>query len=164
MSLPIASVGRVCLCEWSGPVTVSMVIGLLAELKRLQERENGKVLLVLHLRDNSARSILHQSSTFSDVLPALWACCQEIAVACRAEGALLTHLRRALCGSASIPVTGAIRSLNFFELLDEALDHAKGVFPHDVLEMQRRRLRSGSWPIYEAEERQSAARTSTREG
>lgn len=152
MSLPITSVGRVCLCEWSGPVTVSMVLGLLAELKRLQDRENGRLLLVLHLRDNSARSILHQSSTFSDVLPALWACCQEIAVACRAEGAVLTHLRRALCGSASIPITGAVRSLSFFERLDEAFDHCKDVFPHDVLEMQRRRLRSGSWPIGETKE------------
>src|SRR5512133_2017023 len=149
MSLPITSVGRVCLCEWSGPVTVSMVIGLLAELKRLQVRETGRVLLVLHLRDNSARSILHQSSTFSDVLPALWACCQEIAVACRAEGAVLTHLRRALRGSASMPIGAGTRSLNFFELLDEAFDHSKDVFPHAVLDMQRRRLRSGSWPICE---------------
>ncbi|HMA96464.1 MAG TPA: hypothetical protein VKP30_27450 [Polyangiaceae bacterium] len=153
MSLPITSVGRVCLCEWSGPVTVSMVIGLLAELKRLRERENGKLLLVLHLRENSARTILHQSSTFSDVLPALWTCCQEVAVACRAEGMVLTHLRRALCGSASMQITALARPLNFFELLDEAFDRGKDVFPHDVLEMQRRRLRSGSWPIYQTRER-----------
>ncbi|MGE5784281.1 MAG: hypothetical protein ACM3ZE_06805 [Myxococcales bacterium] len=149
MSLPITSVGGVCLCEWSGPVTVSMVIGLLAELKRIQERENGKLLLVLHLRDNSARSILHQSSTFSDALPALWACCREIAVACRAEGTVLTHLRRALCGSASMPIGALARPLNFFELLEEAFDRSKDVFPHEVLEMQRRRLRSGTWPICE---------------
>ncbi|HMA94220.1 MAG TPA: hypothetical protein VKP30_16125, partial [Polyangiaceae bacterium] len=76
-------------------------------------------------------------------------CCQEIAVACRAEGAVLTHLRRALRGSASMPIGAGTRSLNFFELLDEAFDHSKDVFPHAVLEMQRRRLRSGSWPICE---------------
>jgi len=134
-----------------------MVIGLLAELKRLQEREKGKLLLVLHLRENSARSILHQSSTFSDVLPALWACCQEIAVACRAEGAVLTHLRRALCGSSSMPITAVARPLNFFELLDEAFDHSKDVFPHDVLEMQRRRLRTSAWHSLSPERKPASA-------
>ena len=39
------------------------------------------------------------------------------------------------------------KPLGFFELLDDAFEHAQGVFPHDVLELQRQRLRSGTWVV-----------------
>ena len=187
----ISTSGHVCLCEWSGPVTVTMVVSLLSHLQQptvlnrplaaelpmalphhgdapapcvtrprshlatctTQSESPPKqagddaaaTVLVINLHPSSARCILSRSSTFADVLPALWAYCQEIIIACQDEQGLINHLRRALCGSASTPIATLARPLVFFELLDEAFDHAQGVYPHDVLELRRRRIRSGTW-------------------
>ena len=149
MTTSIATVGRVCLCEWSGPVTVTMVVALLSRLRRSERCASDKLVLVLCMRDTSARSIMQRSSTFLDVLPALWAYCQEVIIACQGEEGVLDQLRRALCGSSSLPVATLARPLSFFELLDDAFAHAQGLFPHDVLELRRRRLRSGTWAVVE---------------
>jgi len=130
-----------------------MVVALLSQVKHAQKREQATVLLILALHDSSARNITLHSSSFADVLPALWAYCFEIAIACNGEEGLVDQLKRTLCTSLASPGISLVRPLRFFENLDEAIDHAKNTLPHDVLEMQRRRLRSGSWPIYEAEER-----------
>ncbi|HMA95530.1 MAG TPA: hypothetical protein VKP30_22730 [Polyangiaceae bacterium] len=154
---------HVCLCEWSGPVTVTMVVALLSQLKQAEEGCGAASVLILTVGPSSAKSIVHRSSTFVDVLPALWAYCQEIVIACQDEHGMLDQLRRCLCGSSSTLIATLARPLTFFELVDSAFTYVEGVYPHDMLELKRRRLRSGSWPIYETEERKTA-RTSTREG
>lgn len=141
-SIPTA--GHVCLCEWSGPVTVAMVVALLSQLKQVQG-DLDALVLILNIRESSAKSIMHRSSTFIYVLPALWAYCQEIVIACQGENALLDQVRRHLCGSTSTPEATLARPLSFFELLDDAFSHVEGVYPHDVLELRRQRLRSGTW-------------------
>lgn len=153
MEASISTVGRVCLCEWSGPVTVTMVVALLSRLKQVAENHGGAVVLILHLHASSAKSIMKRSSTFLDVLPALWAYCQEVVIACQGQEGILDQLRRCLCGSASTPIATLAKPLCFFELLDDAFTHAQGVFPHDVLELQRQRLRSGTWTLCDREDK-----------
>lgn len=145
MNASISSSGRVCLCEWSGPVTVTMAASLFARLKQAHGSEVGAILLILHLRPASARSVLQRAHRLIEITPALWAHCQEIAIACEGEQRLLDQLRRCLCGSASLRGSQLARPLSFFELLDDAFTHAQGLFPHDVLELRRQRLRSGTW-------------------
>ena len=197
MNASISTFGHVCLCEWSGPVTVTMVVSLLSQLQRgpaasdktsvaalpvaLPRRIPGwshpatcntqpvvpvklpsdETLLILNLHPSSARCILSRASTFPDVLPALWAYCQEIIIACQGEEGLIDHLRRALCGSASTPISTLARPLVFFELLDEAFDHAQGVYPHEVLELRRQRIRSGTWGACVNDEQSTSKRGNT---
>jgi hypothetical protein len=123
-----------------------MVVSLLSHLKQSRERHGEAVVLILHLRPVSAQSIMKRSSTFVDVLPTLWAYCQEVVIVCQGEHGILDQLRRSLCGSVSTPVASLAHPLSFFELLDDAFTHAQGVFPHDVLELRRQRIRSGMWP------------------
>ena len=149
MTTSIAMVGRVCLCEWAGPVTVTMIVSLLSNLKQVEDRHDEPAVLILNMRPSSARSIMKRSSTFLDVMPALWAYCREVVIVCQGEECVLEQLRRYLCGSASTPIAAPARSLSFFELLDDAFTHAQGVFPHDVLELRRQRLRSGTWSVAE---------------
>lgn len=144
MNTSISTSGRVCLCEWSGPVSFTMVVSLLSHLKQTKKRYGEGVILILHLRPPSALSILKRSSTFVDVMPALWAYCQEVVFVCQGERGLLDQLRRSLCGSVSTPVAALAHPFSFFELLDEAFKHVQGVFPHDILEMRRQRIRSGA--------------------
>ena len=65
-------------------------------------------------------------------------------------------------GSASTPISTLARPLVFFELLDEAFDHAQGVYPHDVLELRRQRIRSGMWGVSETDKQLSPQRGKTR--
>lgn len=153
MNQSIAIAGRVCLCEWSGPVSVAMVVSLLSQLKRVRQGHGGACILILHMHPSSATSIMKCSSTFLDVMPALWSHCQEIIVVCQGETGILDQLRRTLCGSTSTPISMLARPLGFFELLDEAFAHVQGVYPHDALEIRRRRLRSGTWAQNESLER-----------
>lgn len=155
MNTSIATVGRVCLCEWTGPVTVTMVASLLSSLKRAVQTHGGSFILILHLHASSAMSIMNRSSTFLDVLPALWAYCQEVVIVCQGQEGVLEQLRRCLCGSASTPIATLAKPLCFFELLDDAFAHAQGVFPHDVLELRRQRLRSGTWTLCNREDKQA---------
>jgi hypothetical protein len=154
----VSTAGRVCLCEWSGPVTVTMVVSLLSQLQQLSAPHRGTAVLILHVAAPSARSIMRRSSTFLDVMPTLWAYCQEIIVACPGESRTLDQLRRALCGSASMPIAGAVRPFTFFEHLDDALTYAQDDAPHEILELRRQRLRSGTWILSDGETRHQALR------
>ncbi len=84
MNASISTSGRVCLCEWSGPVTVTMVVPLLSHLKQV-ESVVGAVVLILNIRPSSAISIMSRSSTFLDVLPVLWAYCTRAATSTAAK-------------------------------------------------------------------------------
>lgn len=147
MSPSITISGRVCLCEWSGPVTITMVVSLLSQLKHAQEVQGEGSVLILNLSPSSAKDITKRSTVFIDVLPALLAYCQEVVMACEGESGLLEQLRRCLCCSATTPLVTFLRPLIFFELLDDAFTHAQGLFPHDVLELRRQRIRSGVWAM-----------------
>jgi hypothetical protein len=146
-SIPISSSGRVCLCEWSGPVSVSMMVSLLGYLKQAHHERSAALVLVLHLRPSSAKSIMTTSSSFTDVMPALWAYCKEVVIACQGETGLLDQLRRTLCGSVSAPIATLPHPVNFFELIDDAFTHVQELFPHNVLELRRQRIRSGTWSL-----------------
>lgn len=154
MSSAISASGRVCLCEWSGPITVAMVVSLLGFLKSAEAKQRSRLLLIVTMRPSSAASVLKRSTSFVDALPALWAYCQEIAIVCQGEDGLLQQLRRTLCGSVSTPVATLAKPLNFFELLDDAFTHAQGVVPHDVLELRKQRIHSGTWWLTDSKERQ----------
>lgn len=143
MNTSTSTVGKVCLCEWSGPVTVTMVVSLLSELKLLEAKQKGSLALILRVNGVAARSISQRSSAFPDVFPALWTYCREIVMVCEDSEGSVEQLRRTLCGSASTPVASLARPLVFFELFEDALNHVQGVHPHDVLEMRRTRLRNG---------------------
>jgi hypothetical protein len=145
MNEPISTAGRVCLCEWSGPVSVTMVVSLLSTLKQLDATHQEPNVLILLLKPSSAKSIIKSACSFVDALPALCACCQEITVVCKDDAGTLVQLRRALCGSQAIPLGMVSRQLGFFELLDDAFTYVQESFPHDVLELRRRRIRSGAW-------------------
>lgn len=149
MSQPITTVGRVCLCEWTGPVTATRVVTLLSQVKYVQERD--LLVLVLSLDEIATRSIVYGSSSFLGALPALWSHCQEVVIACPAERSLLHQLRQGLCGPASTPLALVSTPLHFHDALEGALRHAQELSPHDVLELQRLRLKSGTWPLLEAE-------------
>lgn len=154
MSSAISASGRVCLCEWSGPVAVTMVASLLGYLKSAQADKGGPLLLVLNMHPNSAMSVMKRSSAFVDVLPALWTHCQEIVIVCQGQDGILEQLRRTLCGSMSTPVASLARPLIFFDLIDDAMTHAQGLFPHDILELRKRRLRTVTSPLLDSKERQ----------
>lgn len=149
MSHTIMRVGRVCLCEWTGAVTVTTVVALLSQVKHVQERERDPLLLILSLDEAATRSVAYGSSSFLGALPALWSHCQGIVVACPAQRSLRHQLRQGLCGPASSPLALASTPLCFYESLDGALRHALEISPHDVLEVQRLRLRRGTWPVCE---------------
>jgi hypothetical protein len=146
MNTPIYTSNRVRLCEWSGPVTAIMVAPLLSQLRGAEQDSGETTVLILHLCPTSARSILRCSSAFMDVLRALWVFCQEVVIACPGEPSLLAQLRRRFCGSGTSPTADLARPFTFFGQLDEAFMHLQGVFPHDVLELQRQMLCSGTWP------------------
>jgi len=154
MNSAISASGRVCLCEWSGPITVAMVVSLLGFLKSAEANQRNSLLLIINMHPTSAASVLKRSNSFVDVLPALWADCQEITIVCQGEAGLLEQLRRTLCGSVTTPVTTLARPLNFFELLDDAFTHAQSVVPYDVLELRKQRIYSGTWRLTDSQERQ----------
>jgi hypothetical protein len=143
MGAMYSSFGRVLLAEWSGPVSVAMTVSLHSQLRQISSDQNGKVILILCVNTAAAQSLMTRSSTFLDIIPALWVYCTEIVFACDGENGTIDQLRRSLCGSASTPVSSLAKPMSFFELLDEAFAHVQGVSPHDVLELRRQRLRSG---------------------
>lgn len=99
----------------------------------------------------AARSIVYGSSSFLGALPAPWSHCQEVVIACPVERSLLHQLRQGLCGPASTPLALVSTTLYLHEDLEGALRHAQELSPHDVLELQRLRLKSGTWPVREEE-------------
>ena len=106
MNTPISSVGRVCLCELSGPVTVTMIVALLSNLKRVREAEDGPVLLLLHASAVSARSMALPTCSFLNGLPAILASYQEILIV--TDDANVEPLRNAThCALASSPAQSA---------------------------------------------------------
>lgn len=133
MSLQISSAGRVCFCEYSGPITSNMVVSLLSHLKHVRSTKSESVLLLLQLDSAAARSISRGLGPFLGALPVLWDCCLEFIVVLEGGGAQ-NPLNRILC---TRPLA---QSLRCCESLDEAFSHAQSLFPHDVLELQRRRL------------------------
>jgi hypothetical protein len=126
-------------------VTVAALVSLLALVQQRKQRLRDALLLILELQPSSARSIMKPSSSFPDVMPQLWTCCQEIILVCEGEAGISDQLRRALCGSASTPVATLARPMSFFESLDEAFAHAEGVLPFDVLDLRTKRLRWGNY-------------------
>jgi hypothetical protein len=131
-----------------------MMVSLLGHLKSVEPDQGGSLLLIINMQPVSAASIMKRTSAFVDVLPALWAHCQEVIVVCQGRDGILDQLRRMLCGSVSTPISSLAKPLNFFELLDDAFTHAQGVLPHDVLALRRQRIRSGTWRLPDAKGRQ----------
>jgi hypothetical protein len=146
MNEAISTAGRVCLCEWSGPVSVTMVVSLLSTLKQLANTKGGSLVLLLYLDPLSAKGITKSARAFIDVFPALSAYCQEVVLVCHDDAGTLGQLRRALCGSQAAYLGAPSRPLSFFGLLDDAFTHVQHVFPHDALELRRRRLRNSAYP------------------
>lgn len=147
MSACISSSGRVCLCEYRGPVDSAMVVSLLSHLKRAREVESECVLLVLELDLAATRSIARGVGPFLGALPVLRDCCLEVVVATETSSVVARQLKRMLeagsdpcsCQSAKMP--------RCYESLDEAFTYIRPLFPHNVLELERRRLRGRALPL-----------------
>ncbi|MGC4068845.1 MAG: hypothetical protein QM784_30215 [Polyangiaceae bacterium] len=151
MGQPITTFGRVCLCEWDAPIAATEVSSLLARVKDLHASNVDDSILILVMSSTSAASIMRHTSSFVDVMPALWAYCSEVLLVCP-DATLLAQLRRHLCGSARTPVVSLAHPLSFFDTLDVALTHVEGVVPHDTIELRRHRLRSGQWELVGSKE------------
>ncbi|MGC4069467.1 MAG: hypothetical protein QM784_33405 [Polyangiaceae bacterium] len=145
MNGSVQIVGRVCLCEWEGAVSASTVATLLSQLREVDEFEGEPCILIINVSLSSAKSIATRASTFQDVMPALWAHCQEILVAFEGPASALGQLCRALSKPSATRDAATAHSLRFFTLLDEAFSHTQASFPHEALELRRRRIRSGAW-------------------
>ena len=144
MNQPISNAGRVCLCEWSGPVTVAMMVLLLSHLRRFRATENSRLLLILKVTAPSAKSMAQNVNPFLDGLPAILACCQEVALVCDDLDTVST-LRQAVHDALKTSVPAAQKSVVYLGLLDDAFMYVQNAFPHEVLELRRRRIRSGTW-------------------
>lgn len=143
MNHPISTVGRVCLCEWSGPVTVTMIVSLLSRLKRIRETADSSVLLILHASPVSSKSMSRSSSPFLNGLPAVMASCHEVLVV--TDDNSIEPLRKATLDALVSSSSQNNKQVHFFALLDGAFMHAQSTFPHEVLELRRQRIRSGTW-------------------
>jgi hypothetical protein len=144
MNLPISNAGRVCLCEWSGPVTVTMMVLLLSHLKRLRVTENGPLLGILYVQLPAARSMTRHTSPFLNGLPAILGCCQEVAIVCD-DVDTVNALSHAVHDALASSVPSAQKSIVYLGQLDDAFTYLQNIFPHEVLELRRRRIRSGTW-------------------
>ncbi|HEY5957607.1 MAG TPA: hypothetical protein VIV60_13670 [Polyangiaceae bacterium] len=122
-----------------------MTVSLISHLREVEAAGKDEALLVLSLGFPAAKSIVQRSCTLQDALPAIWAHCQEMVIASEGEPRTLNQLRRCLRGPRSIPIASALKPLSVFALLDDALAFLERRCPHDVLELRRQRLRSGSW-------------------
>ena len=112
-------------------------------MKRVREAEDGPVLLLLHASAVSARSMALPTCSFLNGLPAILASCQEILIV--TDDANVEPLRIAThCALASSSAQSA-KQVRFFALLDEAFSCAQAFLPHEVLDLRRQRIRSGTW-------------------
>jgi hypothetical protein len=140
MSLHISSSGRVCLCEFNGSITCSMVVCLLTHLKRTRDAGAGVAFLILQLDSNAGVSIVRATNPFVWALPAVRDCCQEFVLAIDGHSPATKQLSRILDGD-NLPLAQPGRPLRCYATLDEAFSHGLALFPQNILELQRRRLR-----------------------
>jgi hypothetical protein len=87
---------------------------------------------------------------FLSGLPALCDTCHEIAIVCNADAT--DALRRAIGRVLGIPSVQLGKRVRFFEMLDTAFACAQEAFPHELLELRRQRIRSGTWPTSSAKD------------
>lgn len=142
MNHPTSTVGRVCLCEWAGPVSVAMIVGLLSHLKRTRDAEGASLLLIIHASAASLRCMARPSSPFLSGLPALMGSCHELMVV-SSDNALPDLAREQHV--VMPPHYQSSKRVLFYALLDDAFKEAQESFPHEVLELRRQRIRSGAW-------------------
>jgi hypothetical protein len=143
MSISISISGRVCLCEWSGPVTVAMIISLLSRLKKARESQGAPLLLVLNVNPSAARSLLRSPCAFLNTLPAIMDGCYEILVASDEDNAY--PLGKSIRATLALSTAKRTKSVQSFALLDDALIRAQTTLPHEVIELRCQRIRSGVW-------------------
>lgn len=141
MSLHISSSGRVCLCEFRGLITCSMVVGLLSYLKRTRDAGAGVALLILQLDSSAGTSITRAANPFVGALPAVRDCCQEFVLAVEGNSPETKQLSRILQGGSLPNSAQPGRTPRCYATLDEAFSHGLALFPQNILELQRRRLR-----------------------
>ena len=144
MCAAISTSGRVCLCEWTGPVTVTMMVALLSVVRRLRATEEKPLLLLLRVNVPAAKSLAHNGSSFLSILPALFDFCHEVAIICD-DNEAIGAIRRVLTAAGTPLLPALHKPVGFFDLLDEAFTYNLDSFPHEILELPRRRIRSGAW-------------------
>jgi hypothetical protein len=71
------------------------------------------------------------------------ASCHEVLVVTDDNG--IETLRNATLGALASSASQSIKQIHFFALLDDAFTHAQSTLPHEVLELRRQRIRSGTW-------------------
>ena len=148
MSATISTSGRVCLSEWTGPVTVTMMVALLSVVRRLRATEERPLLLLLRVNVPAAK-VWHamevRSSRYFQHFLGFATKSRSFVTIKRHFGAI-----RRVVTDAGVPLTRALnKPVSFFDLLDEAFKYSLDAFPHEILELRRRRIRSGAWPTAE---------------
>jgi hypothetical protein len=118
-----------------------MIVSLLSQLKRTRETESGLLLLMLLVTAVSGKSMARSNNAFLGGLPAIMDCCKELIIICDSDGT------KQIGRTVSNQLTSSCqKTVHVFALLDDAFTHAQNEFPHEVLELRRRRIRSGDWP------------------
>jgi hypothetical protein len=120
-----------------------MIISLLSQLKKARGSQGTPLLLVLHVNQSAARSLLRSPCAFLNALPAIMDGCSEILVASDDDNAY--PLGKSIRATLALSTAQHSKSVQSFALLDDALIRAQVTFPHEVLELRRQRIRSGVW-------------------
>jgi hypothetical protein len=133
--------GRVCVQYWAEPLQVDDVVGLLIDLRDARRTSVERPILILVVQNASVAN-----SNARDVLltamPAILDCCAELLVVA-ATASSTTHIVRTLLGK---PSAHSRPSPRLFASVDDALRHAQGIAPHEVLELLRQSLRRSRPP------------------
>ena len=147
MSFVSAASGRACLSDWDKPLSVSDLLTLLFDLKRTLAVAGGPtILLIILIRETVPANCL--MTCVRSTLPAILACCEELAVATEGTNTEHTLFRASLQSAGAGPARHAAAQL--FDRLGAAFAHPQRLAPLAVLELQRHALHlsfppNGQW-------------------
>ena len=132
MSFVSSASGRACLSDWDTPLSVRDLLSLLFDLKETLALARGPLIVIIAIRETVPIPANYLLSCIRATLPAILACCEELAVAVEGTSAEYSPLRASF---RSAP--GRHATTRLFDSLSAAFAHTQRLAPHDVLELQR---------------------------
>jgi len=144
MTFVSSASGRACLSDWDKPVSVSDLLTLLFDLRRTLAVAGSPIILIIVIREAVPVPANYLLTCIRSTLPAILACCEELAVAVEGTRTELTLFRASFLSSGAGPARHAPTQL--FDTLSAAFAHTQRLAPHDVLELQRHVLHSSFPP------------------
>ena len=135
MSFISSASGRACLSDWDKPLSVSDLLTLLFDLKRTLAVAGSPMILIIVIRKAVPVPANYLLTCIRSTLPAILACCEELAVAVEGTSTAHTSIRASFQSVGAGPTRHAPTQL--FATLSAAFAHTQRLAPHDVLELQR---------------------------